>query len=319
MTLRVEQAPLMLTVQDGGRVQYLRFGLPKSGPMDRWAHQAANGLVGNAPETACLELGFSTAVLLAEVDAVLAVTGAGFRLTLNARPLPLWMNFYARAGDRIVLEKVTGGNWAYLAAAGGMMTQSWLGSRSTYARGGLGQPLAAGERIPIGNSASRVRAFAIRSLPEKSRPMYSVDELILRVIPGPHHQRFTREALELFTRQGYLLSTRSDRMGYRLQGAALQHRDGPDLASQGMALGEIQVPGDGQPIVMMPDHPTTGGYTCIGTVIGVDLPLLAQAQPEWTMIHFEWTDVYAAQSLYRETLLQIDKGIQSEEVDWLYL
>ena len=108
-------------------------------------------------------------------------------------------------------------------------------------------------------------------------------------------------------------------MGYRLSGEILGHRAGADLVSQGMAFGEVQVPGDGQPIVMMADHPTTGGYTCIGTAIQADLPLLAQAQPERTAIRFEWADVATAQALYRQMIESIDGGIQTEEAEWLNL
>ncbi|MBG0770170.1 MAG: biotin-dependent carboxyltransferase [Anaerolineaceae bacterium] len=319
MTLLIEQAALMMTVQDLGRFQYQRFGLPESGPMDNWAHRAANRLAGNSPEAACLEIGFSSAFFQAEANTLLAVTGAGFRLTLNNRPLPLWMSFQVKMGDRIALEKMAGGDWAYLAVAGGLQTPSWLGSRSTYARGGLGAPLMAGERVMVGFPESKDDALAVRSLPANCRPRYQEDAIMLRVVPGPHQHRFTEEALTTFTGNPYFLSTRSDRMGYRLNGPALAHRKGADLVSQGMTLGEIQVPGDGQPIVMMPDHPTTGGYTCIGTVIRADLPLLAQAQPERTEIRFEWTDVETAQILYRRMINNIDGGIQTEEMEWLYL
>ena len=319
MSLWIEQAALMMTVQDLGRFQYQRFGLPESGPMDRWAQRAANRLVGNSLEEACLEVGFSSAIFRAETDTVLAVTGAGYRLTVNARPLPLWMSFQAKAGDRIELEKVDGGNWAYLAAAGGMLTSVRMGSRSTYARGGLGTPLTAGERVPLGFPARRNEALAICSLPVNCRPNYTMDSITLRVIPGPHQHRFIEDALAAFTGKPYTLSARSDRMGYRLSGEILGHRTGADLVSQGMAFGEVQVPGDGQPIVMMPDHPTTGGYTCIGTVIQADLPLLAQVQPERTAIRFEWADVATGQALYRQMIENIDNGIKTEEAEWLNL
>ncbi|MBG0787735.1 MAG: hypothetical protein H0S79_21815, partial [Anaerolineaceae bacterium] len=206
-----------------------------------------------------------------------------------------------------------------LAAAGGLQTPSWMGSRSTYARGGLGTPVMAGERIPVGIPEGLDDSFAIRCLPVEARPQYQAERITLRVIPGPHQHRFTEEALERFTRAAYVLSARSDRMGYRLSGEALAHKDGADLVSQGMVLGEVQVPGDGQPIVMMPDHPTTGGYTCIATIIRADLPLLAQAEPEGTEICFEWTEVDAAQDIYRQMIKKIDGGIQTEEAAWLYL
>lgn len=319
MTLMVEQAALMMTVQDLGRFQYQRYGLPESGPMDHWAQRTANRLVGNGIEAACLEVGFSSASFISEVDTILAVSGAGFKLTVNNRPLPLWMSFQVRVGDRIRLEKVGGGNWAYLAAAGGILTPSWLGSRSIYARCGLGAPLTAGERIPVGVPESTDNSFTIRSLPGNAHPQYQAEKIKLRVIPGPHQHRFTEKALERFTSTGYILSARSDRMGYRLSGEPLEHKEGADVISQGMVLGEIQVPGDGQPIVMMSDHPTTGGYTCIATIIRADLPLLAQAEPERTEIHFEWSNVADAQDIYRQMVAKLESGIQTEEAEWLYL
>lgn len=319
MTLWVEQAALMMTVQDLGRFQYQRYGLPESGPMDHWAQRAANRLVGNEVEAACLEMGFSSVSFLSELDTLLAATGSGFRLSVNNRPLPLWMSFWVRAGDRIRLEKIGGGNWVYLAAAGGVLTASWMGSRSTYARGGLGAPVTAGERIPVGASEGLDKSSTIRSLSLDARPQYQTEKITLRVIPGPHQHRFTEGAFERFTGAGYALSARSDRMGFRLSGEPLELKEGADLISQGMVLGEVQVPGDGQPIVMMPDHPTTGGYTCIATIIRADLPLLAQAEPERTEIHFEWIDVAAAQGIYRQMLEKMESGIQTEEAEWLYL
>lgn len=319
MTLLVEQAALMMTVQDLGRNGYQRFGLPESGPMDRWAQRAANRLVGNGQQEACVEVGYSTAAFRLESDMALAVTGAGYELFVNGRRLPLWMAFHGRAGDFVTLEKADGGSWAYLAAAGGLLTRSWMGSRSTYARGGLGARLAAGERLPVGLPGQEPSILAGRSFSLDGRPDYRMEEVTLRVVIGPHQHRFTDEALETFTAQPFALSPKSDRMGYRLTGPALAHTRGADLVSQGMALGEVQVPGDGQPIVMMPDHPTTGGYTCLGTVIRADLPLLAQAQPGTSRIRFEPVSVAEAQALYRRMLAKIDEGVQDEEAEWLYL
>ncbi len=318
MTLLVEQPALITTVQDQGRIGYQRFGMPESGPMDWWAHRAANRLVGNEPGEACLELGFSSAAFQLEAHALLAVTGAGYELRLNGRLIPLWMSFIGHPGDRITLEKVAGGKWAYLSVSGGVRTPSWMGSRSVYPRAGLGQPLSAGDRVPLGLVNDVLPDLAGRSLPKEARPYDDFSmETILRAVPGPHQDRFTSESLTDFTQANYQVSPRSDRMGYRLSGPTLAHRHGADLVSQGMVLGEIQVPGDGQPIVMMPDHPTTGGYTCIGTVIRHDLPRLAQAEPEKTQLRFQWVNVAAAQDLYRDAVKEIDQGISSEEDLWL--
>jgi antagonist of KipI len=320
MSLLVEQPALIMTVQDQGRSGFQRFGMPESGPMDWWAHRAANRLVGNLPGEACLELGFSSVQLQLESDTLLAAAGTGYHLTINGQSLPLWMSFLGRRGDRIILEKVSGGNWVYLAAVGGLQTPCWMASRSTYVRAGLGRPLAVGDRLPLAAPPIGFTGLAGNSLPDKSQPDYiQSKDAILRVVSGPHQDRFEPESLTVFTEATYQVSPRSDRMGYRLVGPALAHSNGADLISQGMALGEMQVPGDGQPIVMMPDHPTTGGYTCIGTVIHHDLPLLAQAEPNAARLRFDWVDVEMAQDLYRQAIEKIDNGIISEEDPWLQL
>jgi antagonist of KipI len=319
MTLLIERAALAMTIQDLGRMGYQRFGLPESGPMDWIAQRAANRLVGNPPEAACVEIGFSSASFVMESDTVLAVCGAGYRLAVGEREIPLWLSFRARPGERIALEKTGHGNWVYLAAAGGLLTPAWMGSRSTYARAGLGRRLVEGDRLPLALAPQDRFALAARSLPERSRPAYArgEGEVVLRVVPGPHQDRFELQSLETFQTQGYAVSPQVDRMGYRLQGPALVHREGADIVSQGMVSGEIQVPGDGAPIVMMPDHPTTGGYTCIATVIRADLPLLAQAEPGRTTLRFESVTLEAARRAYSETLEKIDTMASPEEEQWL--
>ncbi|MCB2209329.1 biotin-dependent carboxyltransferase family protein [bacterium] len=319
MTLLVENAALMMTVQDSGRLGYQRFGLPESGPMDWIAHRAANTLVGNPVDAASIEIGFSSASLITESDTVLSACGAGYRLTVGGRALPLWFSFRVRTGERITLEKIDGGNWVYLAAAGGLLTPSRMGSRSTYARAGLGRRLAEGDRLPLALAPGGTLDLAGRAVDEVMRPAYGNGEgdLTLRVVMGPHLDRFAASSLETFQSETYYLSSNADRMGYRLQGPTLAHCEGADIVSQGMVCGEVQVPGDGASIVMMPDHPTTGGYTCIATVIRADLPLLAQAEPGRTPLRFEAVSAMDARAAYRDRLMMIAKDQETEEDRWL--
>lgn len=317
MTLLVEQPALVMTVQDQGRPGYQRFGMPESGPMDWWAQRAANRLVGNPSGEACLELGFSSAQLRLESETLLAAAGVGYQLTVNGRTLPLWMAFLGRRGSLISLEKISGGNWVYLAVAGGFLTPSWMGSRSTFPRAGLGHHLTAGDRLPLALPPNGIASLAGSNVPAKNRPDYGLGaEIFLSVIPGPHNDRFDQHSLIVFEKETYQVSSRSDRMGYRLVGPSLRHLNGADLVSQGMVLGEVQVPGNGQPIVMMPDHPATGGYTCIGTVTRHDLPLLAQAEPNAARLRFHWVDVDTAQGHYQRAVDKIENGIISEEDPW---
>jgi antagonist of KipI len=317
MACIVEEAALMMSIQDAGRQGFRRFGLPASGPMDWWAFRGAHRLVGNPTRYACVEIGFSSSLISFMAEGLLAVCGAGYRLFLNNREIPLWMAFFVRGGDQLMLEKIPGGNWVYLAAAGGFQSQMWLGSRSVYPRAGLGGLISGGDRLVLSEEAFP-RRLAGRFMPMAARPTYS-QEVEIRVIPGPHTNRFTQEGLHTFWHGAYQVSSRSDRMGYRLKGPVLKHQHRADLISQGMVLGEIQVPEDGQPIVMMPDHPTTGGYTCIGTVAKVDLPLIAQAEPLVTNCYFVPTVVEDAQAALVDTIRLLDTPIEPKEEEWLLL
>jgi antagonist of KipI len=275
-------------------------------------------LVDNIPGSACLEIGFSDASLRVENDALFAICGAGYQINLNGRRMPLWMSFWAQKDDRLEFEKIPGGNWVYLAAAGGISSQVWMGSRSVYPRGSLGRLLQRGDRIPTGESPPHSRWDAGWFKPQGNHPAYGRD-VSAGVIPGPHYERFTDEAQAAFWQQKFKVTSRSDRMGYRLQGENLAHRTGADLLSQGMAVGEIQVPSDGQPIVMMPDHPTTGGYTSIGTICRADLPLIAQAQPGISEISFVKINPNDARDKLTKAIEDIDKIEKPQEDVWTQL
>lgn len=318
MSFRIKSAALITSIQDLGRNGYLRFGLPHSGPMDWWAFRAANLLVGNSANCACIEVGMTSCSLLIEKETLIAVCGMGYRLHRNQRQMPLWMGFLAQPGDHIMLEKCSGGNWVYLAVAGGIQSDIWLGSRSVYPRGKLGHHLQDGDQLPVERLSPQSRMLAGRCFPVSLRPTYS-QKPILRVVNGPDLDRFQTEARKTFFEQPYQVSSQSDRMGYRLSGPPVLHQQRADIVSRGIAMGEIQVPGDGQPIVMMADHPTAGGYTSIGTIIKVDLPLLAQSQPYLAKIRFATVSVAEAQRLLADNLNDIDINLNEQEDLWLNL
>jgi len=316
MTLLIQQPALMMTVQDGGRRGYQRYGMPPSGPMDWWAFRAANLLVGNAPEAACLEVGFSSAEMRLEGRALLAVCGTGFRLTLNHIEMPLWMAFLGRPGDVIRFEKTTGGNWAYLAVAGGIQSPEWMGSRSAYPSAGLGKPLAVGERLNMLTLTGGGVMFAGREIPQAQQPAYAAEPSI-GVIPGPHLDRFAQGSWEAFLAGTYQVSPQSNRMGYRLTGPSLAHHSGADLVSQPVVMGAIQVPGSGQPMVMLADHPTSGGYTIIATVARTDLPLLVQVEPGRGALRFTAVDLHAAQQAWIGVIEALDSIELDQEELWI--
>ena len=254
MSLQVIDLSGFATIQDLGRVGWRRFGVPTSGPMDAFAFRAANALVGNSTECAVIEIGLGDATFQAMQDCVIAVTGAGYQLSIYIWDFPLWSSFFVRAGWKISLTKTDDGMWAYLAVTGGIQTQPVLGSRSTYLRGAFGgldgRGLQAGDVIKTAYLPSVPQELAARSLLQEARPNYD-NHPILDVILGPQANYFTDENIQMFLSNEYSISLTSDRMGYRLEGPPLDQRRKTELISEGMIFGAIQVPASGQPIVRM--------------------------------------------------------------------
>ena len=313
MFFQVLEPGFMTTVQDLGRSGYQRFGVPECGAMDRFALMAANLLVRNQPHAAALESLFQGPRLKVSSDCLIAAAGVGFELLVNQTAFPLWMSIYVRAGSEIYLRGISGAMWGYLAFAGEVDAPPVMGSKSTYLRGSFGgfkgRALQSGDVLSI-MEHGLPQAWSCeggRFLPEKARLHYQTAGSIC-VIRGP--QVFSDDAWNKFTSSGYTISHKSDRMGYRLDGAPLEHLSGADILSEGIALGAVQVPGDGQPIVMMSDRQTTGGYAKIATVISVDLPVLVQCLPGSRPVYFEEVSVEKAQDLYasvfRNLLLQME-------------
>ena len=321
MSLTVLEANGLATIQDLGRKGWRRFGIPASGPMDSFAFHAANRLAGNPIESAAIEIGLGDVIFQALHDCVIAVTGAAYTLSIFAWDFPIWSSFFVRAGWMIRLNKVDSGMWSYLAVNGGVQIPPMLDSRSTNLRGrfgGLdGRVLQVGDTlrtIPLRSS----HEFVPRILAEDVCPLYS-DHPTIHVIMGPQAKNFTEESIAMFLSKEYSVSPTSDRMGYRLDGPSLKLRTTKELVSEGMTMGSIQAPASGQPIVMMADGPTTGGYSKIGAVISADLPLLAQCLPNQSRIRFQKTTVAKAQKKYRELMNGIDKNmVQLEENDVWY-
>jgi len=316
MALEVVEADGLATVQDLGRAKWMRFGVPHSGPMDGFAFRAANALAGNPADSAALEIGAGDIVLRATQDCVIAVTGAGFRLSVYIWDFHLWDSIFVRQGWMIRLTKTAGGTWAYLAACGGIQTEPVLGSRATYLRGRLGgldgRRLQPGDLLQTASSAGSLEHLAGRTLAPHRRPIYSAAPVV-EVIPGPQIDRFTGASMETFLASEYAVSFLSDRMGYRLEGAQLTHQGSPDLLSEGMAPGAVQVPAGGQPIVMMADSPTTGGYPKIAAVVSADLHLLAQCPPGSGRVRFRETTVESAQKRFRAQMEGLKNGIIDAE------
>ena len=292
----------LVTFQDSGRHGFASYGVPASGPMDWFAYQAANSLVGNSVNAPVIEIGLGEAVFRAKRNFVLAVTGAGYKVLNYVWTFPLWTSFFVRAGWYVNIKKKSGGNWAYLAAAGGFEVDSILGSRSAYLRGGLGNTIRAGDVLQTGKPSSELLKLAARNFPVEKYMTYTQTPVI-EVIAGPQKEKFTEEGYQTFLNSEYTLSTSFDRMGYRLEGSSISHTAGADLISEGMMMGSVQVPASGQPIVMMADSPTTGGYPKIANIVKTSLPLLAQCESGVSKIRFRETTVQEAQEKYRGLLI----------------
>lgn len=275
--LYVIEPGILTTIQDGGRWGYQALGVPVSGAMDGFALRAANTLVGNAPNAAGIEI-HSPMVLRAERAHLLALTGAAATWEIGGHALPMWMSVFARPGTRIAIAPKRGG-WIYLAVHGGIEVPRVLGSRSTFLRGkfgGLaGRALAAEDELEIGSAHLNDLVAAAGQRLETRPPQDSK----IRVTPGPHADWFAPAALATLTRAEYRVTENADRMGYRLRGAPLPRARTGELISCGVPLGAIQIPADGQPIVLMADHQTTGGYPILATVIASDVRNLAQHSP----------------------------------------
>lgn len=292
--IRVLQPGLLTTVQDEGRWGHQRFGVPVAGPMDRVSHRLANLIVGNRASSAALEVTLVGPELEFEKEALFAVTGAEFALSLDDARLSMNTLHAARAGQRLSFGDRRAGARAYVAVAGGIDMPLVLGSRATHVAsrtGGLeGRALRAGDRLPPAGEAERtVRAGdrwpGVIRLPNRG--------VRIRVIPGPHQDRFGADGIAALEAGRYSVSAESDRMGYRLSGPALRQSAEGEVISSAVPTGSIQVPPSGEPIILMADHQTTGGYPRIGTVITADVPLVAQLAPaDW--IQFEVCDLAAA-------------------------
>jgi antagonist of KipI len=307
---------LLTTVQDLGRVGYQRYGVPVSGAVDRFALRVANRLVGNGNGAACLEITLIGPRLRFLAGTVVALAGADLSPRLDGEPVATWEPFTVCAGSIVSFGNANDGARAYLAVAGGGIdVPVVLGSRSTHVRSRLGgfdgRAVKAGDRLEA-PSQQAPRDVDGRRLPRDQVPSYRHSHT-LRVVLGPQDDAFTQRGIDTLLSSTYTVSSQSDRIGYRLQGPAIEHASSPDIVSDGTPNGAIQVAGDGMPIVLLVDRGTTGGYTKIATVITADLSFLAQAAAG-DLVTFTPVTVDEAHSLLREQEKQLRQLIDSPAV-----
>ncbi len=269
---------LLTTVQDArGRPGFARYGVATGGALDPFAAAAANALVGNEPNTALLEITLVGPTLRFTTPTAFALAGAELSAELDGQAVPPGWSWLARAGSALSFGGRRRGARAYLAVAGGFQVPAVLGSRATDARAGFGglagRALRAGDRLPlrpVPDAARRCGWHLAAADPTDAA------RLPLRLLPGPHLDRFRTGTLDELCAATWQIGDQADRMGCRLVGPGLRHTRGADVASLGLPVGAVQVPGDGRPIVLLADHQPTGGYTVLACVIRADLPVLAQ-------------------------------------------
>jgi antagonist of KipI len=280
-TIEILTPGVLTTVQDWGRPGYQNLGIAESGAMDTFSFVAANRLVGNPDNSACLEITLVGPKIRFLRPTWGSLTGAHLSAHLNQYPLTPGRTFKAEKGDLISFGPRVYGIRAYLAVAGGFDVPVVLGSRSTYVYAGFGgyegRPLRKGDTLSAftqrGDNESTFAELPVEFQIEK------YDSSLIHVIVGPHEDRFTEEGLQTFFHSRYVVMSDSNRMGYRLKGPKITHRETPIVVSEATPVGAVQVPGQGTPVILLRERGTTGGYTKIACVISRDIDILAQIFP----------------------------------------
>ncbi|HVC61935.1 MAG TPA: biotin-dependent carboxyltransferase family protein [Acetobacteraceae bacterium] len=284
-----------VTIQDAGRRGWRRFGVAVSGAMDLPALATANALVGNDPDTAALEFAHAGGIWDVAADSCrIAVTGGGFAVSADGVALAPWHSHTLRRGQRLSLGGASDAVWGYLAVARGFDVTPQLGSCATHLRSGLGGidgcRVAAGDVLPLHAMRAPAGPECRVAAPRRaSGPM--------RVVLGPQDDFFAPETIAAFLATPWRISHRGDRMGSWLEGPLLTHAHGYNLLSDGLVPGCIQVPGTGQPVVLLMDCQTIGGFPKLATIVTADLPRFAQCRPG-SLVSFAAIGIEAAQDLY---------------------
>jgi antagonist of KipI len=301
--LEVIQPGALTTIQDRGRYGYQQYGVSVSGAMDKFSLRAANLLAGNDDGEAALEITVVGPKLRALRPCRISITGADLSPRINGRPLAMWQSAEVKEGDLLSFGAARSGCRTYLAVWGGIDAPLTMGSRSTHILsrlGGLsGRALAPGDVLAANDPGKGFfRPHPSFSFSREEIPVYG-REWRVRVVPGPQGDYFSSRGIETFYGQTYTITPQANRMGYRLSGPKIEHKAAADILTDATPPGSVQVPGDGQPIVLLADGQTTGGYSKIAVVISPDQDLLAQARPG-DKVRFCRIGVVEAQRLIKE-------------------
>lgn len=321
---------LLTTIQDIGRFGFQKYGVIASGAMDTLAHRIANLLVGNEETAPTIEMTLLGPTIQFNEPSLISICGGNLSPKIDNKPVHLWKPVFVQKGSMLTFGSGKNGCRAYLAIAGGFSVPTVMNSKSTYLRANIGgyhgRALQAGDQIiaasPTALSMKMLNRFKEMAGNHAFKEMdWSVSaELIsfyhlnspIRMMKGRQFSLFTQESQANIFHRAFSVSTESDRMGYRLQGPSLALKQPQEMLSEAVSFGTVQVPSDGNPIVLLADRQTTGGYPKIGQIASADLPLLAQAKPG-DQIRFAEISLEEAQQLYLEREIKIQhlkKGIQ---------
>ncbi|MED3563093.1 biotin-dependent carboxyltransferase family protein [Bacillus xiapuensis] len=325
MTVKVLQPGLLTTIQDLGRYGSQKFGVIVSGAMDSYSLRAANLLVGNKENEGTLEITLFGTSLLFEEDRVIAITGGDLQAVIDGKKAATWRPILVRKGSVLQFKSAIHGCRAYVAFAGGIAVPEVMGSKSTYLRAGIGgfkgRALKKEDIIEFDEMNKLSQSIFTKLENLKSNPTWSVNytKLVnlqqsqtIHVIRGSEFDRFDEKSRKSLFQEPFKLTTQADRMGYRIEGPQLSLEKKFELLSEGVTFGTIQVPPSGNPIVLMADRQTTGGYPKIGQIMTADLPSMAQLQPN-AVIHFKEISHEDAEKelLVKEKILEeIKEGIR---------
>jgi biotin-dependent carboxylase-like uncharacterized protein len=306
----VAQVGPLVTVQDSGRARLMRFGVPASGPMDRFAFAIANAALGNTTASPAIEISMGGLALeCLEGHVTVAVAGGGFQVAIDRQSFGSWIVATIGAGSRLIVRPGAWGSWTYLAFAGRLRADPWLGSVSTHGPSGFGGGrLALGQRVVVDDAELREERLGEIPCPVSARPRDSI-----KIVLGPQDRFFAAETIAALCSQRFTLTDAYDRMGVRLAGPSLRPNAALDMPSEAIVRGSIQVSGDGVPTVLLADHGTTGGYPKIATVVSGDLDGFVQLRSHGTVAFTRITPEAAVQAArsQRQAHEQFLTGLQS--------
>ncbi len=301
-TIEIIEPGLLTSVQDKGRYGYQKYGVPVSGAMDEFSFRSANVLSGNAQNAAALEITAIPPDVRFLTDTWASLTGAELSPKLDGLTVPSWESFEIKAGSILNFGEMQNGLRSYLAIAGGIDVPLVMGSRSTYIKGGFGgyhgRILKTGDVIDC-LDLDCTSVYVKRKMSKEYEINNHEERNMIRVILGTQTQISDPEVTASLLRSTYIVSHQSDRMGYVLEGPEIAHKNGPDVISSGNQAGAIQVPGSGNPTILLADRGTTGGYKTIATVIKVDIGKLSQLSPGQP-VNFTAVSIEEAHRLVRD-------------------